>query len=142
MYHRFFSAFGVFFFIEARATAVGMSPQLTQYLVPLYNGCIVILRIFPAVAADRFGPLNIFIVLNILGVLVQFCVWTPAHSSGGVIAVAVLWGLVAGAWSAVLPSCIPQVAGPERVASSMGVFYISSMPVCCSLSTLQSVFLL
>lgn len=106
-----------------------MSPSLTPYMVSILNGSGILLRFIPALSADHFGPLNTWIAANALCALVLFCVWIPIDSTAGVVAVAVLWALCAGGWVGVLPSCVPRVAGPENVASSMGVFYASSVPV-------------
>lgn len=126
---RYFSIFSVFFFIEARARQIGVNPSLAPYVLSILNGSSAVLRFIPAFSADYFGPLNAWVAVNMLSVIFMFAIWIPINSTAGVVAIAVLWALSAGGWVGCLPSCVRSVAGAEHVASSMGIFYFSSVPV-------------
>lgn len=124
----YFGLFGVIFFIQSRAASLGVSPSLTPYVLSILNAVSILGRILPGLVADRIGPMNTWMLANVLSLVFVLAAWVPASNTAGVIVTACLYGFSSGAWVSVLPACVPKVAGPQNVASSMGLFYFMSWP--------------
>lgn len=124
----YFGLFGVIFFIQSRATSLGVTSSLVPYMLPILNAASFPGRIIPGLLADRFGPLNVWFCANCASTIFILLGWVLAKSEAGLLVVGIFYGFSSGAWVSVLPACVPRVAGPENVGSSMGLFYCLSWP--------------
>jgi len=124
----YFGLFGVIFFLESRAASLAINPALQPYMLSILNAASLPGRIIPGLLADRFGPINTWLFANAASTIFIFAAWVPSNNQAGLVATAILYGISSGAWVSVLPACIPRVAGPENVASSLGLLYFLSWP--------------
>ena len=68
--------------------------NITQYLVSIINGSSFFGRILPGLLADHIGGLNCWFLSAFASGLVIVAGWTTVTSSGGLVAIAVLYGFV------------------------------------------------
>jgi MFS transporter, MCT family, aspergillic acid transporter len=95
-----FFAFGalwvVLTFIVTTAIARGVDPTWAFYLVPILNGSGVLGRLLCGAAALRLGPMNVYIVVTVISLILITCVWIPTSGQSAAIAFAVLYGFCSG----------------------------------------------
>jgi len=83
-------------YIDLSATAVGISPEFSFYLVSFANAGSGLGRISSGFFADKFGPLTVTAPLTLLCAIVT-CVWPFATTKVSFVAIAVIYGLCSGA---------------------------------------------
>ena len=84
-------------YIDLSATAVGISPEFSFYLVSIANAGSGLGRISSGFFADKFGPLTIIAPLTLLCAIVTY-VWPFATTKGSLVAIAVIYGLCYGTY--------------------------------------------
>ena len=84
-------------YIDLSATAVGISPEFSSYLVSIANAASGLGRISSGISADKFGPLTVTGLLTLLCAIVTY-VWPLATTKGSLIAIAVIYGFCSGAY--------------------------------------------
>ncbi|WWC90128.1 uncharacterized protein L201_005061 [Kwoniella dendrophila CBS 6074] len=78
--------------------------------------------------ADQIGPLNTYILVFFCSGIIQFALWLTAKSFGGVLAFAIMFGLIAPGFSGILPQIIVQLFGPANLATNVGLILLSGAP--------------
>ena len=82
-------------YIDLGATAVGISPEFSFYLVSIANAGSGLGRILSGFFADKFGPLTVMAPLTLLCAIVTY-VWPFATTKASLVAIAVIYGLCSG----------------------------------------------
>ncbi|EPS28689.1 hypothetical protein PDE_03635 [Penicillium oxalicum 114-2] len=109
MFLNFWGLYFAFYYVGAFGrTNIGLTYSDSTNLIIVTNGAGVFGRLIPAYLADRyFGPLNTIIPLSLGASLMMFC-WAAVHSTGGLYAFAILYGIfsngVQGLWPSTLSS--------------------------------------
>ncbi|WWC67227.1 uncharacterized protein I206_101134 [Kwoniella pini CBS 10737] len=91
-----------------------------------YTLCIG--RALVGFVADKIGPLNTYILVFVISGIIQFALWLTAKTFGGVLAFAVMFGLIAPGFSGILPQIIVQLFGPANLATNVGLILLSGAP--------------
>ncbi|KAK8039930.1 MFS transporter- MCP family- solute carrier family 16 (monocarboxylic acid transporters)- member 10 [Apiospora rasikravindrae] len=94
----FFGFIGMYlpmFYVSVFAMQHGTSPRLAFYLLPILNAGSIFGRIFPNYAADKTGPLNIFIPTCFALALVSFA-WMAIYDTAGLIVFTIIYGFFSG----------------------------------------------
>lgn len=86
-----------------------MSPALANYLFALINGGSLIGRLLSGVAALHLGQFNIVTVGIYCCAILSFC-WLVIKSSGGLIALALLYGASSGTVVALMMPTLAHTA--------------------------------
>lgn len=89
------------FFIQVFAQDHGASGIIVEYSVSIMNSGAVISRLLGGVIADRWGILNTGIPVTCLTAILIFLMLV-ATSGGGIVAFCLLYGLLSGAWVAIM----------------------------------------
>jgi predicted MFS family arabinose efflux permease len=74
-------------------------------------------RILPNLAADYFGPLNLFTLMSLLNAGMAFAFFGADKSTSGLIAITVIYGLTSGAFISLLG---PAIFGFAKTQSEVG----------------------
>ncbi|KAK8850762.1 hypothetical protein IAR55_004682 [Kwoniella newhampshirensis] len=121
----FFMTWGIFFpiqFLQYFAHLTGTSENLTVYMVAILNGASVVGRTVPNMIADRFGPLNLFTIMCFISSALCFAFFGAAHSTAGLVVVAVLYGAASGAFVSLLtPSTMTMAKSQNEIGTRIGV---------------------
>ncbi|WRT69334.1 uncharacterized protein IL334_006318 [Kwoniella shivajii] len=121
----FFVAWGVFFpilFLQYFAELNGTSQNLTFYMVAILNGASVVGRTLPNLIADIFGPLNLLTIMCLLSSAMCFAFFGAAHSTAGLVVVAILYGAASGAFISLLsPAIFSMAKSQSEVGTRVGV---------------------
>jgi len=88
-------------YIDLSATAVGISPEFSFYLVSFANAGSGLGRISSGIFADKFGPLTVMAPPTLLCAIMTY-VWPFATTKGSLVAIAVVYGLCSGAYVSLL----------------------------------------
>nr|XP_031857307.1 uncharacterized protein CI109_007290 [Kwoniella shandongensis]KAA5524379.1 hypothetical protein CI109_007290 [Kwoniella shandongensis] len=121
----FFVAWGVFFpiqFLQYFGELNGTSKDLTFYLVAILNAASVVGRTVPNMIADTFGPLNLITIMCFLSSALCFAFFGAAHSTAGLIVVAILFGAFSGAFISLLaPAVMSMAKSQSEIGTRIGV---------------------
>ena len=85
-------------YIDTSAIAVGISPEFSFYLVSIANAGSGLGRISSGFFADKLGPLTVIAPMTLLCGIVTY-VWPFATTKGSLVAIAIIYGLCAGAYT-------------------------------------------
>ena len=88
-------------YIDLSATAVGISPEFSFYLVSFANAGSGLGRVSAGISADKLGPLTVIAPLTLLCAIVTY-VWPFATKKGPLVAIAVIYGFCSGAYGSML----------------------------------------
>ena len=123
----FFGFLGLFIpfnFITLSAISLGMSIDLSNYLLSILNAGSIIGRIFPGWAADKFGRFNIQIVMTMLSFIVNLALWLPARGDAPIIVFAVLYGIASGTFVSLAPAIIAQItSNMQQIGTRTGSMF-------------------
>lgn len=108
-------------YLPTLAIHVGVTKDLAQNLVSVYNGASLFGRICSGLMADRFGRFNIFITsCYVAGVLVV-AMWIPGTAAAVTIAFAGMFGLFSGAYIALVSALVAQISPIEEIGYRNGI---------------------
>lgn len=94
-----------FFYVEQYGLNLGMSKELSFYMLIIMNAGSIPGRVMPSIIADRIGNLSVMIPSVLLtGILML--TWISVESQAGLIAISVFVGLTSGSIQAVLPATV------------------------------------
>ncbi|GFF27512.1 monocarboxylate permease homologue, mch4 [Aspergillus udagawae] len=122
MFFGYIGFFNPIFYIEAYAIQKhAMGEALAFYLVSILNAASVPGRIVPGLLGLRFGPLNILLGSAIISGILSLC-WIAISNTGGLIALAVLYGFFSGAFVS-LPAVALMALTPnlQTLGTRMGM---------------------
>ncbi|OAA71158.1 Major facilitator superfamily domain, general substrate transporter [Cordyceps fumosorosea ARSEF 2679] len=108
-------------YLPTAAAAGGMSQELAQYLVAVYNGASLVGRLSSGILADRFGRFNAFIASCYIAGALVLAMWIPGTENAVTIAFAALFGLFSGAYIALLVALIAQVSPIREIGYRNGI---------------------
>lgn len=94
-----------------------MSSKNASSLLLLINGVGIAGRVLPALAAHRFGPLNLMVPLTLLSGVILFC-WAAVKEYQGILVFDVIYGFIMAAGQGMFP---PSLGSLTTDVSRMGV---------------------
>ncbi|OBS26132.1 hypothetical protein FPOA_00075 [Fusarium poae] len=119
----YLGSFLPFNFIIVQAKALGVSPKLAEYMVPIVNAASTFGRLLPAYLGDRVGVFNVMIPLTLLGGIFTLTVWLTAHSTASVIAYAALYGFTSGCTLSIIPAMVASFSDVRSIGTRNGSLY-------------------
>ncbi|KAM0550202.1 hypothetical protein ACHAPJ_009050 [Fusarium lateritium] len=119
----YLGSFLPFNFIIVQAKALGISPSLSEYMVPIINASSTFGRLLPAWLGDRIGVFNVMIPMTLLGGIFTLAVWLPASSSALVIVYAVLYGFTSGCTLSIVPAMVASISDVRSIGTRNGSLY-------------------
>ncbi|KAM0347549.1 hypothetical protein ACHAP4_011312 [Fusarium culmorum] len=119
----YLGSFLPFNFIIVQAKALGVSPNLAEYMVPIVNAASTFGRLLPAYLGDRIGVFNVMIPLTLLGGIFTLTVWLTAHSTALVIAYAALYGFTSGCTLSIVPAMVASFSDVRSIGTRNGSLY-------------------
>jgi MFS family permease len=124
-------SYGVFVpinYLPAQATAVGMDPNLVQYLIPILNAASLFGRLGAGIVADKVGRYNVFIVVCYMSGIWILVLWLADTSNAALIAFAVLFGFFSGAYVSLVTPLVMQISPIAELGFRIGVaLFVSSI---------------
>ncbi|CAJ0555014.1 Ff.00g135270.m01.CDS01 [Fusarium sp. VM40] len=119
----YLGSFLPFNFIIVQAKALGVSPNLAQYMVSIVNASSTFGRLLPAYLGDRIGVFNVMIPLTVLGGIFTLTVWLTATTTTSVIVYAVLYGFTSGCTLSILPAMVASFSDVRSIGTRSGSLY-------------------
>jgi MFS family permease len=113
----FFGFLGLFIpfnYITLSAIDIGMSINLSTYIISILNVGSVFGRIFPGWAADKLGRYNVQIVMCTFSFVVNLALWLPARGNAPIIIFALLYGFASGTFVSLAPAIVAQITSDMR----------------------------
>lgn len=102
---------------------VGLSDDVSFYLLPVLNAGSIFGRIIPGLLADRFGSLNVMVPCGLVTAILAF-VWLGISNAPGLWVFCVLYGFSSGAVVSLPPTVIATLS-PDMslVGTRMGMSF-------------------
>ncbi|CDO68087.1 hypothetical protein BN946_scf184788.g18 [Trametes cinnabarina] len=124
-----FGLFTPFCYIVSYATAHGVDPTTSFYVLAMLNLASVFGRIAPAHFADAFGRFALLVPCAFLAGASSLILWSTAQTLTQLMAYAALYGLSSGAFNALIVPCIAQISDIREIGMRIGLLYsIISFP--------------
>ena len=112
-----------FYFITRYGQEVaGMDANAAFYLVPIINASTAVGRIGGNMLGTRVGALRVLTGSVTVGMLIGFT-WVVNRNPGGMYAMTVIYGIVAGTMVGVAPTVVAQMSDVEEVGRRMAVCF-------------------
>ncbi len=125
MFLNFWGLYFAFYYIGSFNTAVLHATQETSINdLLILNGVGLFGRLIPAYLADTyFGPLNCLVPFAFVSGLLLYC-WAAVHSSGGLTAFAIIYGLFAAGIQSLFPATLSSLTDDLKKAGvRMGMVF-------------------
>ncbi|PIL24396.1 MFS general substrate transporter [Ganoderma sinense ZZ0214-1] len=119
----FFAFLGIYTlltYIDVAAESTGIPENLAFYLLSIANACSAIGRLAGGVLVDRLGPLNVMTPATLMAGIMTY-IWPFATSTGGNIAVAVVYGIFQGVFVSQIAAPIVRMGRTEDVGLRIGM---------------------
>jgi len=116
----FLGLYTVLTYLDVSATSVGISPDFSFYLIPIANAASLIGRLAAGWSSDKFGPINTMIPSTLIAGVCTYA-WPHAKSVGGVVVIAVIYGIACGVFVGILPAPIAQMGNTSDIGRRTGM---------------------
>lgn len=98
----------IFYVIVYAQRKIGVTEDLSFYLLAILNGSSVFGRIIPGLLADRFGSLEIMTVCTLICALLSYAL-IAIHSLAGIVVFCILYGFSSGAILSLAPTSVGKL---------------------------------
>ncbi|KAF4123004.1 putative arabinose efflux permease, MFS family [Geosmithia morbida] len=115
----YFGLFVPFFYVSIYASDVGVSSELSFYLISIVNGASFFGRIAPGHLADSLGHFNMAALAMMLSAIIAFT-WTAATSAAGLIVWSLAYGFASGAILSLQGACAGKMASRAAQGRAIG----------------------
>ncbi|KAH8595256.1 major facilitator superfamily domain-containing protein [Bisporella sp. PMI_857] len=120
----FFGTFLPFNYIILQAQKLGMSANLSSYLLSMLNAASIFGRILPGIVADRIGRFNVMIVTTAFSAIIVLALWLPAKGNAPIIVFSILYGFSSGAFVSLGPALMAQISPIQEMGVRTGTFFL------------------
>ncbi|PIL24397.1 MFS general substrate transporter [Ganoderma sinense ZZ0214-1] len=118
----FLGIYTVLTYIDVSAVSIGIPENLAFYLLSIANACSAVGRVSGGLLADRFGCLNVMTPATLLAGIMTY-IWPFAKSTGGNIAVAIVYGGSSGIYVSMLSAPLVHMGRTEDVGVRIGMCF-------------------
>lgn len=112
--------------LPTQALDAGMSPYLTQYLMPIFNAASLFGRLSSGFLGDRLGGYNVFIIVSYMCGVWALALWLPATGDASTIAFAILFGFFTAPFAALTTQLVMQISPVEEVGYRTGIVFLAA----------------
>ena len=106
----------------------GISPFLSTVPILVMNYSAACGRILVGLCADKFGPVNTFMLSILISGLTQVLIWNFASSLASILVFAVTYGFWGGVVISLLPPAAARLFGHDQLANLSGLLILSNLP--------------
>ena len=120
--------FAPFFYLPVfSAEKDGKSEGFGADLIIILNAASTVGRIGTGFVADKVGKINTVATVCIFATALSiYVLWLPFHTTGTMIAMAIIFGLFGGGIISLLPVIVADLFGVTRIANIIGLFYVAN----------------
>ncbi|KAI9162723.1 MFS general substrate transporter [Paramyrothecium foliicola] len=113
-------------YIPTVAMGDGMSNEMAQNLVAIYNASSLFGRLGSGYISDKLGKFNSFVVsCSVAGTLI-LALWIPASGTAATVTFVVLFGLFSGAYISLMAALVAQISPLEELGYRNGLTFFGS----------------
>ncbi|KAI8320513.1 MFS general substrate transporter [Martensiomyces pterosporus] len=105
---------------------VGKNNSFGTNLVTIINAASTLGRIITGQVAMQFGNINTLATCTLVASLSILILWLPFHTTGTLVACAIIYGLFCGGFISLLPVILAELWGVSRIATIIGLLYIAN----------------
>lgn len=111
----------------------GQTSLSTYWLLSIMNGCSTFGRLSSAWLCDRFGALNVHMIVTLVSSMLCLFLWTFAKSLAPALVFAVLFGAFSGSVIGLPPASMAAILGPsperqQKLGQWTGMMYTAAAP--------------
>ncbi|KAF1365945.1 MFS general substrate transporter [Lizonia empirigonia] len=111
------------YYIKMYTNAAYPGNSISDYFLPMMNGCSILGAILGGLLGDRIGRLNLLWPMVMFTGCICIFVWLLINSLAAVVLFACLYGFGTGNFTALLPSVVGQITPDENLGARVGAFY-------------------
>ncbi|KAJ5754041.1 MFS monocarboxylate transporter [Penicillium nucicola] len=117
----FWGLFVPFFYVPGYAVSIGLSVDMSFYLIAILNAGSLFGRLSGGALANLVGRFNTLTGASLICAVLIFC-WLSVSSQGGLVVFSVLFGFFSGTVIGLFPATIAMTASrPNEIGSYMGM---------------------
>ncbi|KAF3045693.1 hypothetical protein E8E12_011267 [Didymella heteroderae] len=109
--------------IEMYTNAAYSSPSISEYFLPMMNGCSILGAVLGGLLGDQIGRLNLLWPVVMFTGCICIFVWLLINSLAVTVLFTCLYGFGTGTFTALLPSVVGQITPDENLGARVGAFY-------------------
>ncbi|KAK2773952.1 hypothetical protein FQN53_003888 [Emmonsiellopsis sp. PD_33] len=110
------------------ALSIGLSPHQGSIVSALLNLGQALGRPVVGLLSDRFGRINVAMIMTFLCGIFCFAIWIPTQNMGVLCFFAIAVGTVAGTyWTTIVPVCA-EVIGLQLLPSGLSITWVTMVP--------------
>ena len=118
-----FGLFLPFNFIPSAAQALGMSSEMSVYLIAILNAASIFGRILPGILADKFGRFNLMMICSTITAIFSLALWWPGRNNAASICFAAFFGFFSGSYVSLTPALVVEISPPHEIGHRTGTLY-------------------
>ncbi|KAF3034107.1 hypothetical protein E8E11_004465 [Didymella keratinophila] len=111
------------YYIKMYTNAAYNKPSISEYFLPMMNGCSILGAVLGGLLGDRMGRLNLLWPMVMFTGCICIFVWLLIDSLAVTVLFACLYGFGTGNFTALLPSVVGQITPDENLGARVGAFY-------------------
>lgn len=119
MFVAFLGLYTVLTYIDQSAVTAGVDPDFSFYLVAIANACSGLGRVGGGFVADKLGAMNVLIPSTLISGVLTYA-WPFATTEGGLIAIAIIYGIASGVYVSLLAAPVMGMGSPHDVGIRIG----------------------
>ncbi|KAH7324859.1 major facilitator superfamily domain-containing protein [Stachybotrys elegans] len=108
-------------YLPLQVLEAGMRPALAQYILSILNAGSLFGRLAAGFAGDKIGRYNVFIVVCYAASILILALWLPSSNDAALIAFAVLFGFMSGAYVSLIAPLVMQISPIAEIGFRTGL---------------------
>ncbi|RDB23012.1 Riboflavin transporter MCH5 [Hypsizygus marmoreus] len=117
----FLGIYTVLTYVSISALVLGISPDLSFYLLAIANASSLFGRYASGLLCDRYGPMNVMIPFTAAAAILTYA-WPFAHSKASLITVIVLYGFSSGSYVSLISNPMMELGVTDDLGRRIGMF--------------------
>ncbi|KAJ4383996.1 hypothetical protein N0V86_000840 [Didymella sp. IMI 355093] len=111
------------YYIKMYTNAAYANPSISDYFLPMMNGCSILGAVLGGLLGDRIGRLNLLWPMVMFTGCICIFIWLLIDSLAVTVLFSCLYGFGTGNFTALLPSVVGQITPDENLGARVGAFY-------------------
>ncbi|KAL1611340.1 hypothetical protein SLS59_000058 [Nothophoma quercina] len=111
------------YYIKMYTNAAYPGNHVSDYFLPMMNGCSILGAVLGGLLGDHMGRLNLLWPMVMFTGCICIFVWLLINKLAAIVLFACLYGFGTGNFTALLPSVVGQITPDENLGARVGAFY-------------------
>ncbi|KAH9915854.1 MFS monocarboxylate transporter [Fomitopsis serialis] len=118
-----FGLYTPYWYIELFGLSIGLSANLSFYMIAIMNAAGLIGRVVTGYLSDMYGRFNVTVPILVLGAISSMAIWTTSRGAAETVIFSVIFGFTSAAYSSISASATAQITpDPTQIGARIGMF--------------------